>query len=256
MSLYIQILLGAILLFITLYIIIYVIYPGSGNDDVLDKLTELKEKKDIVMPDIVQSKILGTNGSTVIGFFKLNSGDRTSKYTDSFIPLLQVENNWYLEVSSSPKDNTSARLRVQTNDGGNIKDELIDLPQIPKQKWICIGILREGRRFDIIYDNKIVASQRLENYPVIISSPLSVGNKGLDGLVIHVLINNKRLTPNEVERERIKYVDTSNTVLEDNKINVSFPNLKLFAQCPSGLPCNTITKPPSSNLFEWSTPYA
>lgn len=247
-----------VLVLITLYIILYVIYPGSGSEDLLKEMTPLNNKKNVVMPDIVQSKILGSGGSTVMGFFYLNIGDRTGNYMDKYTSLMEVENNWYLEISPAPKgkDLVSTRLRVKTNDGGTFKEEIIDLPQIPKQKWIFIAILREGRRFDILYDNKIVISQRLENYPVVITSPLSVGDKGLNGSVIHIIINDKRLTPSEVERERIKYVDTNNTVLEANKISMSLPNIKLLAQCPSGLPCNPITKPPGNNLLEWDTPYA
>jgi len=249
---------GIALILVTLYIIFYVIYPGSGSEDLLKVMTVLNEKKVIVMPDITQSKILGSAGSTVMGFFYLNMGDRTSSYIDKYTSLIEVENNWYLEISPAPKgkDLISTRLRVQTNDGGTFKEEIIDLPQISKQKWVFIAILREGRRFDILYDNKIVVSQRLENYPVVISSPLSVGNKGLDGSVIHIIINDRRLTPNEVERERVKYVDTNNTVLEANKISMSLPNIRLLAQCPSGLPCDSITKPPSNNLLEWDSPYA
>jgi hypothetical protein len=40
-----------------------------------------------------------------------------------------------------------------TNNSGTQQEEYIELPPIPRQKWICISILREGRRFDIIYDN-------------------------------------------------------------------------------------------------------
>lgn len=247
-----------VLVLITLYIIFYVIYPGSGSEDLLKVMTPLNEKKNVVMPDITQSKILGSSGSTVMGFFYLNMGDRTGSYVDKYISLMEVENNWYLEISPAPKgkDLVSTRLRIQTNDSGVFKEEIIDLPQIPKQKWVFIAILREGRRFDVIYDNKIVISQRLENYPVIISSPLSIGNKGLDGSVIHLIINDRRLKPSEVERERVKYVDTNNTVLEANKISMSLPNIRLLAQCPSGLPCDPITKPPSNNLLEWESPYA
>jgi hypothetical protein len=163
-----------------------------------------------------------------------------------------VENNWYLEIAPGE----AARLRVQTNDSGTLQQETIELPQIPKQKWIFIAILRDGRRFDVIYDNKIVASQRLEFYPVVISSPLAIGNKGLDGSVIHVMVNGSRLSPTQVERERVTRVDTNNTVLEANQMDLTLPGLKLFAQCPPGLPCDTITKPPSNNLLQWSTPYA
>jgi hypothetical protein len=258
MSLIALIIFGVVLILTTLYIIVYVIYPGSGNNDLLSKMTPLSSKKDILTSDITQSTLLSGAGSTIMGFFNLNGGDRTVKYQDGFTPLIQVENNWYLEISPSPigKDGSSARLRVQTNDGGTLKQEIIELPQIPKQKWIFIAILRDGRRFDVIYDNQIVASQRIEYYPVVISSPVSVGNKGLDGSVIHVIINNKRLTPTEVERERVAHVDTNNKVLEADSINISFPGLKLFAQCPPGLPCDPITKPPTNNLVQWKSPYA
>jgi hypothetical protein len=136
------------------------------------------------------------------------------------------------------------------------KEEFIDLPEIPKQKWMFIAILRDGRRFDIIYNNKIVASHRLHNYPVTILSSLSIGNIGLDGSAIHIIVNGKRLSPNDVERERTKYVDTNNTILEDNSIDMSLPGLKLFSQCPPGLPCDPVTLPPNNKLLEWNTPYA
>jgi len=258
MSIIALIICGVILLLITYYIIVYVIYKGAGNNDILTTLTPLSSKKDILTSDITQSTLLSGAGSTVMGYFNLKGGDRTVKYQDGYTQLIQVENNWFLEISPSPigKDSTAARLRVQTSDGGTLKQETIELPQIPKQKWMFIAILRDGRRFDIIYNDKIVASQRLHNYPAVISSSLSIGNKGLNGSVIHVITHDKRLTPTEVERERLKYVDTNNTVLEDNAIDMSLPAFPVLAQCPPGLPCNPITSPPTNNLLQWDTPYA
>ena len=251
-------LIGGIVLILVIGIIITSIYKSKNALDVLEDLTALNKKKDILMPDATQESVLGSNGSTVMGFYKLSDGDRTATYHGSYIPLLQVANNWYLEIAASPseKTKTSTRLRVQTNHGGTLKEEIIDLPSIPKQKWIFIAILRDGRRFDVIYDNKIVASERLQNYPVVVSSPLSVGNKGIAGNVIHVLVSPYRMTPNDIERTRLNYVDTNGMVLEDNKIDISFPNISLFAQCPPGLPCDPITRPPKGGYLEWNTPYA
>lgn len=252
------IIVGILLVLITYYVAVRGIFPESGLKDVLPKMESLSTKKDIVTPDEIQKKVLGSSGSTVMGFFNLKDGDRTANYVDQYTPLLHVANNWFLDISPSPigKDHTSARLRVQVKGNDGLHTETIELPSIPKQKWIFIAILRDGRRFDIIYDNKIVASHRLANYPVIISSPLSIGNKGISGSVIHVIINDKRMTPNEVERERVRFVDTNNTIIEDNSIDISFPKFNFFAQCPSGLPCDTLTKPPNDNLNQWSTPYA
>jgi hypothetical protein len=253
-----EIIFGIILLLITAYIIVYVIYPGSGINDILPKMTSINQKRDILMSDSTQQLLLSSSGSTVMGFFNFNAGDRTIKYLNDFTPVLQVENNWALEIAPAPsnKEGSATRLRVKTNDTGSLKEEIIELPPIPKQKWIFIAILRDGRRFDVIYNNTIVASQRLEFYPVVISSPLSIGNKGLDGSAIHIMVNGSRLSPSEVERERLARVDTNNTVLEANSIDMSLPGLKLFAQCPPGLPCESITKPPSNNLVQWISPYA
>jgi hypothetical protein len=249
---------GVILLLITLYIIFYVIYPGASNNDILPKITPLNVKKDIYMSDVTQSTLLSTAGSTVMGFFYLFDGDKTAKFVNGFTPIIQVDNNWYLEIAPAPAGglNVSARLRVQTNDGGVLKVEYVDLPPIPKQKWMFITILRDGRRFDVIYNNEIVASQTLEFYPVVISSPLSIGNKSLNGSVVHIIINGRRLTPTEVETERLAHVDTNGTVLEADTIDISFPGIKLLAQCPPGLPCEPVTKPPNNNLLQWKTPYA
>jgi hypothetical protein len=248
--------------------LIYYLFYYSEVDmmDVLTTMTPLSANKMVVMSEQTQSTLLGTGSSTVMGFFNIQQGDRTTTYIDKlrpdeFKPLFQVANNWYFEISHGPNGykQTNARIRIRTKDSsGVIKDEIMELQPLPKQKWICIAVLRDGRRFDVIYDNKIVSSQRLQNYPVVIGSPLSVGSKGLMGSVIHMIISGRRLTPTEVERERLKYVDTANMVIESNLFDISFPHLSfsLFGQCPPGLPCDPITKPPRSNLLEWKTPYA
>jgi hypothetical protein len=241
------------------YIVIYVIYPGDNNNDILEKMTRLNVKKVILTSDITKTKLLTSTGSSTMGFFYLLNGDKTTRVGDDFKSIIEIENNWYLEIAPAPNGTTkiSARLRVKTNSKiKGIIQEIIELPPIPQQKWMFIAILRDGRRFDIIYNNEIVASQILENYPVVISSSLSIGNTGLNGSVIHVIINDRRLTPTQVERERVTRVNTNNMILEADSITMSLPGLNLFGQCPPGLPCDPITKPPSNNLLQWKTPYA
>lgn len=252
---------GIILLTLFYY---FFMYSGENTMDVLTTLTSLSEPKQIVNAEKVQSTLLEKGSSTVMGFFNLQQGDRTNTYIDKLRPdeyktLFQVANNWYFEISQGQggNQNTNVRLRVTTkNSSGTATDEIIDIPSLPKQKWVCIAILRDGRRFDVMYDNKIVASQRLMNYPVVISNPLLLGNKGLSGSAIHVIISDRRLTPTEVDRERLKYVDTNNMIIESNAIDISFPNIRLFSQCPPGLPCDPVTQPPRSNLLHWKSPYA
>ena len=250
---------------LTIYIMLtYVININPDTLDALTKISPLSANKVVVMSEMVQSMLLGNSGSTVMGFFNIQQGDRTTTYidklqTDKFIPIMQVANNWHVEISHAPtgQKQTSARLRVQTKDGnGVLNDEIMDLPPLPNQKWLCITVLRDGRRFDMMYDNKIVASQRLQNYPVVISSPLSVGNKGLEGSVVHVILSSRRYSPQEVEKERLKYVNTNNMILENNLFDITLPTISLFGRCLPGLPCDPVMKPPRDNLFQWKTPYA
>jgi hypothetical protein len=257
----------AIALIIGLTILYIFKNTRSENDDYLLKMTSLNKKTDIITADIVQSKLLGTSGSTVMGFFNLHQGNRTMASTqtikqndgttlqiDDYQQLLYVANNWWLEVAHGAST-SAARLRIHTTNGGKNTMEIVELPPIPRQRWVFIAILRDGRRFDVIYDNRIVASKRLMSYPVIISSPLAVGNPTLLGKVIHVIINPTRLSPSDVERQRLIYVDTNNDVLEDNDLLISLPTFTLAAGCLPGLPCDNITHPPN-NVLKWKTPYA
>ena len=49
---------------------------------------------------------------------------------------------------------------------------------------------------------------------------------------------------------------TNSIDIPTNSIDISLPGLKLFSQCPSGLPCDPVTQPPNNNLLQWETPYA
>jgi hypothetical protein len=254
---FLPLLLQAGVLACIIYVIYLIVYRPSGPQDMVPSLIPLHTKTDVLMPDVTQKKILGSSGSSVMGFFYLKGGDRTARYGKQYVPLMQVENNWFLETmgGSHEKSQRTTRLRVKTT-RGSVKEEIIHLPPIPMQKWVFIAILREGRRFDVIYDSRIVASQRLENYPVIISSPLSVGQKGIGGSVIHVIVQEKRMTPTDVEKIHLTYVDSNHNILETNSIDMVLPFPTLSAQCPPGLPCHALTTPPQNGMNQWKTPYA
>jgi hypothetical protein len=250
-----------VVVIIAIVIIIIILYSKSQDDGMImiqNTTIPLNKKEDLIMANIAREKILGNSSSTVMGFFKLNGGDRTANYTTPYIPIMQVEQNWSLEISPTPQgtDHNVARLRVTTSKAGTNEDQMIDLPEIPKQRWVFIAILRDGRRFDVIYDNKIVASHRLREYPVIIPSPLSVGNAGLDGFTNYIMINEKRLAPADVEAVRLSYVDTNGIITEKAVISLSLPSIKFTDFCLPGFPCNFITAPPANNLVKWNSPYA
>lgn len=257
---------AVVIVCVTVYLIVWRIYPSAGSKDVLDAQQPLNQKKNVLMPDRAQSEIVGSGGTTVMGFFYMNQGDKTLRHgaADQYVTVMEVEGHWSFQVIPSPREKeAAARLRIQTQQAGRYQTESVDLPAFPKQRWVHLAILREGRRFDVLYDGEIVASKRLEHYPAVVVAPLSIGNKGLEGAVIHLKVNPRRLAPEEVERERKTYTDTNGRVVQAVSPSTALtyqtppnPLAALTAECPAGLPCETVTAPPKKPLYAWKTPYA
>jgi hypothetical protein len=115
--------------------------------------------------------------------------------------------------------------------------------------------IRNGLDFDVMYDNQIVASHRLEYYPASVTSPISVGGPNFIGSVVHVLVANTRLLPQEVAVLRAAYTDTTGCAPPPSPFPYTFslPDFRSF--CIPGFPCNPATTPPANAMKTWSSLY-
>lgn len=83
--------------------------------------------------------------------------------------LLEFQASGY--TNSRDKPYVPALLRIKTaNSQAQHFMESVSLPAVPLQKWTVITIVKEGRRFDVFYGAKQVASKILEFTPYIPSS--------------------------------------------------------------------------------------
>lgn len=245
--------LGIIILALLTYLIVLYVYTTSSINDMLKTPVSLNKQTDVLDSDKTRSKILATGGSSVMGFFNVQMGDRTQRIGQDYQMLFGVKNAMEFTISQS-----GSQLVITTSGPGSPK-ETIDLPTIPFQKWTFISILRDGRRFDVLYDDQIVASQRLKYFPRIISNPLIIGNKALLGSAVHIIVADRRLTPSEVSYEKARLADMNNEPpsAKDFKDGITtLPLLGNAPQCPIGLPCKPVTEPPKNTLKAWSTPYS
>lgn len=161
-----------------------------------------------------------------------SNDDRYAKFVNEYVKLC--------ETSNLPK--------VQT-----VFEETIPLPNLPMQKWTFITIAREGRRFDVYYNGKLVMSKRTQN--VIDSKaafgPIVAGDTNLQGKIALVEALPQKISQAEVEA---KYKATSDTT---GQPNVSAPTniLDYLPNCEGG---GCITGPkmrPTSPLLDWQTQY-
>jgi len=259
------------------YTVIAIVNSSSNSyTDLLPSLTSLTAQTQILDSGSVKTTLLSQGGSTVAGFFNVQFGDRTSRMTDSnveFTPpaltyttLVGVKGAFELQIAPS-------RLFFDVSGGSNVQIpqstaqlvvytshkefDAIPLPPLPQQTWVFISILRDGRRFDVMYDDKIVASQRIDVYPLAIQNPLVIGDKALLGQAIHMFTKSTRATPSQISALRASYSDmTGQPPVKFPLPFLPIPFGNVQTACIPGIPCNPVSKPPNNAMKAWSSRYS
>jgi len=158
--------------------------------------------------------------------------------------------------------------------------ETLTLPPIPLQKWTMVTVAREGRRFDVYYNDTIVLSQKAMFMPISNMSNsnfsgITSGSSGLVGQLALANVYNYRLSSQNVVAKYKEFADTRGRPYVNSTanpvaladvagLNPSFlSGLTLgsflpssFNICPAG---GCFTPPairPASPLYDWSSSYA
>lgn len=135
-----------------------------------------------------------------------------------------------------------------------ISEETFDLPAIPFQSWVAITIAREGRRFDIFYNDELVISKRAQYSldTAAAASPIIAGESRLYGQVSMPERLNDRLSSSDVSKLYHSKADTRGMPIMPM---VGEDLLKKLNPCPGGNCLKPITVRPASPLYNWDTQY-
>lgn len=264
------------ILLLSLSISYYIYKYKSPPKDYLPRQESLSKTTTIGTTAELTNKFFKTSSSTFMGFIKLSPAERTPNIDGSMSTLINFGNVFLLEISPIPgkfysnthnfdsqSQTSTAQLRVATIQNGLHATEIIPLPSIPLQRWICIGILRDGRRLDVVYDNRIVASKRLvgsfinQAYGPIIIAPSPTENKTkFIGSCIHFFMLPERQTVYEFNNLRAQYVNTNNEVILD-EMSMPVPGLSLLTPSISFFTSSLDqpTAPPKNTMKAWTSPY-
>ncbi len=211
----------------------------------------LEETKIVLDSDKARRLLFGTASSTLAFYVFLQPSDKTPRADQMTNTLLEIPGVMKFNFSGS-----SSELEVSTfNTFTRATDqERINVPKIPMQKWIMLTILRDGRRFDIMYNDKMVASQRLAHMPVYMTAPVKLGGPQIRGTFRQGYAFNYRLSLEEVSKELTATSDTRHKPPTSVELTIGNP-FSLFS-CPGGFFCGADSRKPKSALQEWQTPYA
>lgn len=153
-------------------------------------------------------------------------------------------------VTKAGENKTILYVFAGVNSG---KPNLIPIycPKLPEQKWTFVAIVIDGRRFNILYNGKIVASKLINEMPNLSKNgSLVSGSQHLNGEIADIKYVNRAMTSEEL---MIEYTSTSDTrgkpYIEGGSI------LDIFA-CPAGIFCMKPKSPPSKAILSWETPFS
>jgi hypothetical protein len=222
------------------------------------------------------------------------AGDCSVCNHSGYSPVFSISGVVTLEVLNAPDASRQGKAMAQLiikSEGAPLAAgastsqkyiETLTLPPIPLQKWTMISVAREGRRFDVYYNDTIVLSQKAMYMPIsnISNSNFKGITSGSNGLVGHIAlanVYNYRLSSQNVNSLYKEYADTRGSPYVGSKANPvgttdvaglnpgfvsgmtlgSFiPSVSTFNLCP---PEGCLSAPaikPASPLYDWSSQYA
>jgi hypothetical protein len=191
-----------------------------------------------------------------------------------YTTLFTIGGNVSFEVMTAPdasrQGRATAQLVINTFTGTTITIETLQLPPIEYQKWVMITVAREGRRFDVYYNDTLVHSEKTQN--MFVNTPLlgtDAGSTSVTGMLVLASMIKTRLTSLDVSQKYKELADTRGTPnvnipeVANNTAgllpSVSYPTLGIPSigvnLCPSG---NCLGAPkirPASPLDNWNSPY-
>jgi hypothetical protein len=121
------------------------------------------------------------------------------------IYLHPTENSMSVKVSVYPRDSSTVGASTPAgvgHSGGSTDDNFVcTVPNVPLQKWTCVGVSVSGRNLDIYMDGLLVRSCLLPGVPKPATGSLQImPGGGFSGSVIDMYHFSRALVPEDVRK--------------------------------------------------------
>lgn len=198
------------------------------------------------------------------GLCVCNGTDCTNCAHKGFVNIVNVSNVVRLEMLAVPdagrQEAAAAQLVVRckrplSNGTGNqVVEETFALPELPYQKWTMITLAREGRRFDIFYNDKLVVSKRTQHVfdSSLATGQIVAGDSMLYGRIGFVKVFNYKMMLAEVQS---LYASQADTTGQPSLPEPTRDFASLFTLCEGGSCFSGPAFRPASPMFDWATRY-
>lgn len=255
-SILVALIILGIVTFVASYMILSTVRP-SLTESLAPNQGRMNISTRVGAPGDARDKFLVPSGSTLMVYLFCAVNSKTPEIGNSQDPItiLEIGSTLKLQLlpggaSSKPKTQLSILTQAPTP-----SYETIELADFPEQKWVHLSIVREGRRYTVYYNGKIIASHRTNYFPVINSSQFKIGDPRLQGEFVAPRLAPTPFNLDEIKQDMLISSDTRNEPYKSEDV-LGFLQ-SVFSGCPNGLFCFSTTQPPRGNpLKMWQTPYA
>jgi len=256
------IVLGILLLTYSVYrYISYKLLP-KPIDRIGPEEIDISKLKQIVTSEELKAGWTATAGSTLVFYIFPEIKDRTSVSGNEYANIIQIGTKQNFQLLVAPDAGRGyymapARLQVYTK--GNTDPEIIEIPNIPLQRWSSVVIVKQGRKFNIYVNAKLMASHMCTAMPDFDQTqPLRTGDPRLGGTIALMSLAAYPMQASDVTALISNTVDTDGKPFLSSGILTFFniPTVNDIASiftCPGG---NCTTPKQAGPMEEWSSPYA
>lgn len=233
-----------------------------GNEQMsLSKVTSLGSNVDL------NSGWTNSSGSTLIFFILPTIKDRTSVVGNEYATALNIGSKQAFKILIAPDAGRSqmlapAMLEVYVN--GSSDPEQIDIASVHLQRWNCVMIVKQGRKFNIYVNGQLSVSHTCTAMPAYDDTqPMRIGDPRLGGSIALISLAPYAMQMNDVQNYIREASDTDNKPYLSSEIpslpsivgmkDFILTSLNDFIICPGGN-CSSIK--PTGPMYEWTSNYA
>lgn len=221
----------------------------------------LSTQRQIISSEELKIGWSSTSGSTLFFYINPTIKDRTSISGNEYAKAVQIGSKQTLKIlvaadAGRGYANSPATLEVFVKN--NPIPEIIEIPNISLQKWSAVAIVKQGRKFNIYINGKLMVSHVCTAMPDFDETqPLRTGDARLGGSIALMSLAPYPMNIDDVRSMVSSTSGTDGAPYISSGIFSFIPTFSVQVNlCPGGNCNSTKTSGSPGPLNQWTTPYA
>jgi hypothetical protein len=199
------------------------------------------------------------SGATLLFFIWPNLRDRTSQTGNEYATAVNIANSVKFKILTAPdaaRGSSMAPAVLEVLAQNNLTTPVkLEIPNIALQRWSAVAVVKQGRRFKVFVNGKLVAANMLDSMPAYDGAQgLSIGDPRLSGKIAFLSIVDYPMATDGVTDYIRGLSDSTFKPYLASESSVAIPSLSgISISCPGGL-CGG-SAPLANPLEQWNSPY-